>query len=80
MSVSLISIKNLYGQMMKAGYGYPFMVIINTKQTMADFFISILSKLFKSEEVNVFQEYFEEKLKNMLKEREEKEKAKEKEE
>ena len=39
MSVSLITIKNLYGQMMKAGYGYPFMVIINSQKSMADFFM-----------------------------------------
>ena len=75
-SVSLITIKNLYGQMMKAGYGYPFMVIINEKRPMSYFFLEIIEKLIKSEEVVVFKGYFNDKVESMLKLKEEKEKLK----
>ena len=61
-SVGFISIKHMCGQSMKACYGYPFPVIIDAHKTVIELVTAIISKLFPTEELDLFMVEFMEKM------------------
>ena len=64
---------------MKACYGYPFPVIIDSDKTVIELVIAIISKIFPTEELDLFMVEFTEKM-LVLKEKSQKQEKQQEEE